>query len=168
MHIFVMLSGRTEALKISQDSTTRISKGHPPTESLLVVMLFLVVLLLVVLLVPMTSTPGSLGTLPESVLKLPVRTSTVPRPALEVSRELLALAHLFVGGVPSGFETREEGIFLRGVAVVGPKVIVVGYDGISEGTDARRSEMAWYLPRAVSRSCSRTSCPAGVKPILSV
>jgi hypothetical protein len=89
-------------------------------------MMFLFLLILLILLM-MSSAPSSLRALPESMFKLPMMTSTVLCPLLQISRELFAGLELLDGGVPSCFESGEECSVFGLMAVLGPELIVVGW-----------------------------------------
>jgi hypothetical protein len=89
-------------------------------------MMFLFLLILLILLM-MSSAPSSLRTLSESMFKLPMMTSTVLRPLLQISGEFFAILELLNSCVPTCFETREEGSIFGLMAVLGPEVIVVGW-----------------------------------------
>jgi len=105
-----------------------MSDASPPIESkysLLLIMLFLFLLFLLILLM-MSSAPSSLRTLPKPMFKLPMMTSTIFSPLLQISRELFAILELFNGCVPARFEAREEGSIFGLMAVLGPELIVVG------------------------------------------
>jgi hypothetical protein len=93
--------------------------------SLLLIMMFLFLLFLLILLV-MSSAPSSLRTLPEPMFKLPMMTSTILCPLLQISREFFAILELLDGGVPTCFEAREEGSIFGLMAVLGPELVVVG------------------------------------------
>jgi hypothetical protein len=94
--------------------------------SLLLIMMLLFLLILLIFLM-MPSAPSSLRTLPESMFKLPMMTSTIFSPLLQISRELFSILELLNGSVPSCFETREEGSVFGLMAVLGPELIVVGW-----------------------------------------
>jgi hypothetical protein len=89
-------------------------------------MMFLFLLILLILLM-MPSAPSSLRTLPEPMFKLPMMTSTILRPLLQIPRELFSNLELLNSCMPTCFETREEGSVLGLMAVLGPEVIVVGW-----------------------------------------
>jgi hypothetical protein len=86
-------------------------------------MMFLFLLILLILLM-MPSAPSSLRTLPKPMFKLPMMTSTILSPLLQISRELFAILKLLNGGVPAGFETREESSVFGLMAVLGPELVV--------------------------------------------
>jgi hypothetical protein len=89
-------------------------------------MMFLFLLILLILLM-MPSAPSSLRTLPEPMFKLPMMTSTILSPLLQISREFFAILELLNGGVPTCFEPGEEGSVLGLMAVLGPELVVVGW-----------------------------------------
>jgi len=86
----------------------------------------MLLLVLMLLLFLMSSSPGSLRTLPESMFKLPMMAPRIFGPLLQITREFFSINKLLVRGVPSSFEAGGKGVFLKGVAVVGPVVLVVG------------------------------------------
>jgi hypothetical protein len=89
-------------------------------------MMFLFLLILLILLM-MPSAPSSLRTLPKPMFKLPMMTSTILSPLLQISRELFAILELLNGSVPTCFETREEGSIFGLMAVLGPELVVIGW-----------------------------------------
>jgi hypothetical protein len=88
------------------------------------IILFLLILLILLM---MPSAPSSLRTLPQSMFKLPMMTSTILRPLLQISREFFAIVELLNSCVPSCFEAWKEGSIFGLMAVLGPEVIVVGW-----------------------------------------
>ena len=84
-------------------------------------------LLLRSLILMMPSPPSSFRTLPEPMFKLPMMTSTIFSPLFQIFRELFSVLELLNGGVPTCFETGEEGSIFGLMAVLGPEVIVVGW-----------------------------------------
>jgi len=74
----------------------------------------------------MSSAPSSLRTLPKPMFKLPMMTSTIFSPLLQISRELFSVLELLNGSVPARFETGEEGSIFGLMTVLGPEVIVIG------------------------------------------
>ena len=81
----------------------------------------------------MPSTPGSFRTLPKPMFKLPMMTSTIFSPLLQISRKLFSVLELLNGSVPARFETGEEGSIFGLMAVLGPELIVVGWASVNIG-----------------------------------
>jgi len=110
-----------------------VSDIYPQTEikfSLLLIMMFLFLLILLILLI-MSSAPSSFRTLPEPMFKLPMMTSTILCPLLQISGKTFAVLELLNGSVPTCFETREEGSVFGLMAVLGPELIVVGWASVN-------------------------------------
>jgi hypothetical protein len=104
--------------------------------------MFLLLLFLLILLMVSCSL-GSFRTLPESMFKFPMMTTTVLCPLFQVSRELFSILELLDCGVPSGFEAGEEGSVFGVMAVLGPEFVVGGWTSVWARVLEKRME--WMM-----------------------